>query len=97
MDRFVLVARLRPEGRQRAEELLAETSALGDADRGAGFERHAIYLSQTEVVFVFEGEGSHQSVRAVFDDPVQSTLFSRWLPLFDGPLHRAAEVYFWER
>jgi hypothetical protein len=60
-------------------------------------DRHAIYLSETEVVFLFEGEGSRESVRAVFNDPVQSTLISHWLPLFDGPLHRAQEAYLWER
>jgi hypothetical protein len=97
VDRFVLVARLKPDGRQRADELLAEHSALGSAELGTAFERHAIFLSETEVVFLFEGEGSHESVRAVFNDPVRSTLIGHWLPLFEGPLHRAAEAYFWER
>jgi hypothetical protein len=97
MDRFVLVARLKPDGRQRAEELLAEHSALGGAELGTVLDRHAIFLSETEVVFLFEGEGSHESVRAVFNDPAQSTLISHWLPLFDGPLHQAEEAYLWER
>ena len=97
MDRFVLVARLKPDGRQRAEELLAEHSALGGAELEEAFERHAIFLSETEVVFLFEGESPHGSVRAIFNDPVQSTLMGHWLPLFDGPLHRAAQAYLWER
>ncbi len=97
MDRFVLVARLKPDGRQRAEELLAEHSALGGAQLEAAFDRHAIFLSETEVVFLFEGESPHESVRALFNDPVRSTLIGHWLPLFDGPLHRAAQAYFWER
>ena len=54
MDRFVLVARLKPDGRQRAEELLAEHSALGDEDLlETALDRHAIFLSETEVVFHF--------------------------------------------
>jgi hypothetical protein len=97
MDRFVLVARLKPEGRQRAEELLAEHSTLGGAELATALDRHAIFLSETEVVFLFEGEGSHESVRAVFNDPAQSTLISHWVPLFDGPLHQAKEAYLWER
>jgi hypothetical protein len=97
VDRFVLVARLKPGGRQRAEELLAEHAALGGAELEPAVDRHAIFLSETEVVFLFEGEGSREWVRAVMNDPVQSTLVTPWLPLFDGPLHRAEEAYFWER
>lgn len=97
MDRFVLVARLKPDGRQRAEELLAEHSAFGDAQLEAAFDLHAIFLSETEVVFLFEGESAHGSVRALFNDPVQSTLVGHWLPLCDGPLHQAAQAYLWER
>jgi hypothetical protein len=97
VDRFVLVARLKPGGRQRAEELLVEHAALGGEELEPAVDRHAIFLSETEVVFLFEGEGSREWVRAVMNDPVQSTLVSHWLPLFDGPLHRAEEAYFWER
>ena len=97
MDRFVLVARLKPGGRQRAKELVAERSAFGAAELATALDRHAIFLSETEVVFLFEGEGSHASVRAVFNDPAQSSLISHWLPLFDGPLHQAEEAYLWER
>jgi len=97
VDRLVLVARLKPGGRQRAEELIAEHAALGGAELDPALDRHAIFLSETEVVFLVEGEGSRESVRAVFNDPARSTLISHWLPLFDGPLHRAEEAYFWER
>jgi hypothetical protein len=97
MDRFVLVARLKPDGRQRAEKLLAEHSAFGGPELETAFDQHAIFLSETEVIFFFEGEGANESVRAVFNDPVKSTLISHWLPLFDRPLHRAGEAYLWER
>ena len=97
MDRFVLVARLKPDARRRAEELIAEHAVLGGSELEEALARHAIFLSETEVVFLFEGEGSHASVRAVFNDPVRSMLISHWLPLFDGPLHRASEAYYWER
>jgi hypothetical protein len=97
VERFVLAARLRPDGRQRAEALLAERSAFGTEELMAAFDRHAIFLSDTEVIFLFEGEGANQEVRTLFNDPVRSALVSHWLPLFDGPLHRAAEAYFWER
>ena len=97
MDRFVLTARLRPDGRQRAETLLAEHSALGAEELETAFDRHAIFLSETQVIFLFEGEGVNEAVRALFNDPVRSTLMTHWLPLFDGALRRAPEAYFWER
>jgi hypothetical protein len=97
MDRFVLVARLKPEARARAEELLAEHAAFGAEELEEAFVRHVIFLSESEVIFFFEGEGTHEAVNAVFDDPVRSTLVGHWLPLFDGPIHRASEAYLWER
>lgn len=97
MDRFVLTARLKPDGHQRAQALLAEHAALSTGDLEKAFDRHAIFLSETEVIFLFEGDGAPESVRALFNDPVRSALIGRWLPLFDGPLHRAEEAYLWER
>ena len=94
MDRFVLTARLKPDGRRRALALLVEHSAFG-MELETYLDRHTIFLTETEVIFLFEGKGAHEAVRAVFDDPVQSTLIGHWLPLFDGPLHQAQEAYSW--
>jgi hypothetical protein len=96
VERFVLAARLKPNGRRRAEALLAEHSAFGAAELEAAFDRHAVFLSETEVIFLFEGRGAPEAVRALFNDPARSTLIGYWFPLFNGPLHRAAEAYFWE-
>lgn len=90
----MLVARLRHGARERAEQLLtpeARTDAPEDA-----FDRGAIFLSEREVVFLLEGENAEETARAVLNDPVKSTVLSPWLPLFDGPLHRAHEAYSWE-
>ncbi len=92
MDRVVLVAHLKPGSRQRAQELLAEHSSREDLK--AAFDRHAIFLSDTEAVFFFEGPDADRSVRAIFNDPGASEI-GHWLPLFDGPLHWAPEAYFW--
>ena len=61
------------------------------------FDRKAIFISESEIVFLLEGREVDESLRVIFDDPVGSSEIGHWLPLFDGPLHRAAEVYFWER
>ena len=95
MDRVVMVAHLRPDARERARELLAQERA-SPAVEGA-FDRIGIFLSESEIVFFFEGRDADESIRAIFNDPVRSSEIGHWLPLFDGPLHRAPEAYFWER
>lgn len=61
----------------------------------SGFERLSVYLSKFEVVFRIEAPEAEVLVREILGDPVRATEISPWLPLFDGPLHRAAEVYHW--
>src|SRR6266576_4993644 len=91
-QRLVLTARLRPGSRERALELVGSIPAqLGTS----GFERLGVYLSEREVVFLIEAREAELLVREILDDPVRATEISPWLPLFDGPLHRAAEVYHW--
>jgi hypothetical protein len=94
VDRVVLVARLQPGSQERAQELLAQKASSTDEP---AFDRVTTYLSESEVVFVLEGDDVDESVRAIFNDPVASTVISPWLALFDGPLHGAREVFAWER
>ena len=47
--------------------------------------------------FFFEGPDADRSVRAIMNDPVSSSEIGHWIPLFDGPLHRAPEAYYWEQ
>ena len=94
MDRYVLVAHLKPGTRERAHELLAEHPMHEGV--WANFEREAVFLTETEVVFFVEGPDADKSIKAIFDDP-SVTEIGHWLPLFDGPLHRPPEEYYWER
>jgi hypothetical protein len=93
VGRIVLVARLKAGERERAEKLLAHAvePIVPDA------VRWLIFLPDSEVVFLFEGRGTRESVLATLDDPVMSTDLAPWLPLFDGPLQRAYEARSWER
>jgi hypothetical protein len=95
MDRVVLVARLRPDALEGARERLAQEQT-SPAVEGT-FDRTMIFMSESEIIFLCEGREAEVSVRAILNDPVRSTKLGHWLPLFDGPLHRAPEVYFWER
>jgi hypothetical protein len=84
--RLVLTARLRPGTRERALELTGSIAAqLGTS----GFEQLGVYLSEREA------REAELLLREILDDPVRATEISPWLPLFDGPLHRAEEVYYW--
>jgi hypothetical protein len=94
VDRVVLVARLKAGEREQAEKLIAEGVEPIAPD---GIDRWAIFLSASEVVFLFEGEGARAAVLATLEDPVRSTALAPWLPLFDGPLHRAYEARSGER
>jgi hypothetical protein len=91
----VILARLKPETRERALELVEEHQATHAAE--TEFERHAIFLAPEEVVFYVEGADAEKAVRRIINDPVRSTVVAPWLPLFDGPLHAAPEVDYWER
>jgi hypothetical protein len=91
-DRVVLLAGLRPDARDRALKLL-EAQAREDPVT----ERQGIFLSDTDVVFFFEGPHVEEAVREILNDPVRSAALSPWLPLFSGPLHRAYEALFFER
>ena len=93
MDKVVLLARLKDGARERAEQLLTD-EARANAPEDA-FERGTIFLSDGEVVFLFEGTDAAVTAREVLDDPVRSTVITPWLPLFDGPLHRAHEAHTW--
>ena len=91
-QRLVLTARLRQGARARALEL---AGAMPTHPSRSGFERLSVYLSKFEVVFLLEAREAEVLVREILDDPVRATEISPWLPLLDGPLHRAAEVYHW--
>jgi hypothetical protein len=93
-ERLAVVARLRPGSRDRALEIIAEGPPydLGDA----GFRRHIVFLTEEEVIFVFEGLGIEELVRALVDDPTRSAAFSAWGPLLDGTPVLAREEFYWE-
>jgi hypothetical protein len=95
MERVVLIARLKPEGRDRARELIAEHKA--GRNTSSDFDRFAIFLAEGEAVFLLEAADAEEKLRHIVNDPVRSSELGPWLPLFDGPLHAAREAYYWER
>ena len=93
-ERVAVIAKLRPDSRERANQILAEGPPydLGEA----GFRRHSVFLAAEAVVFVFEGPGIEGLVRDLVDDPARSGAFSVWGPLLDGTPALAREEFYWQ-
>lgn len=97
MKRLALIARLKPGTEERVEELIA-TGPPFDPEE-SGFARHSVYLSASEVVFVFEAHEVEWLVDALIDNPFQwmvEDAFDAWRPLVEGEPRIAREKFFWE-
>ena len=67
MSRIVVVVPLR-EGSQETARLLIADGPPFDLDASA-LERHEVYLTESEAVFVFEGPGAREEVERLVGDP----------------------------
>jgi hypothetical protein len=98
MQRVGIVVPLKKGSEERAAELLSSGPPL-DLE-AEGFERHAVYLTSREVVFVFEGPEPEWRIDELVDDPLHPVLqdaLEEWRELVDGRPRPAWPVYFWER
>lgn len=98
MERLAIVARLKPGAEERAAGLIRGGPPFDLA--ASGLDRHAVYLSATEVVFVFEGHEAEWRLDDVVSDPFRWAVpeaFNAWRPLVEGIPRLAREAYFWER
>jgi hypothetical protein len=98
VERIAIIARLESGAEPRAAELISAGPPFDP--EGSGFERHSVYLSASEVVFVFEGREVEWLVDALIDEPFHWMLdkaIDKWRPLVDGPPRIARSVFSWER
>lgn len=95
MQRVAVIANLKPDAEEQAAELIKEGPPFDL--KGGGFERHAVYLSGDQAVFVFEGGRLDHLLQAVIRAPKASAKFRAWEPLLDGMPKVAREAYFWQR
>jgi hypothetical protein len=93
VESIAIVARLKPGTEERARELAIREPGVAQEP---GVSRVSVFLSPGEAVFVLEGDSPDESFRKFLDNPVNSTMLAPWLPLFDGPLHRAPELAHWD-
>jgi hypothetical protein len=92
---LVVVVPLEPEMVDRARELLAEGPPF-DLD-ALGFDRHRVYLTGREAVFVFEGEDESAALELSAEDPALWEAASAWQECFSDRPRVARAAFSWER
>jgi hypothetical protein len=95
MNRLVIVAKLKEGSQEAAEELIRRGPPFDPGE--LGFERHGVYVSSHDVVFLFEAPEVEWIVDDIVDDPVLSTALAPWRAIVDGPPRLAHERYHWSR
>jgi hypothetical protein len=95
MNRLVIVARLNEGAHADAQELIAAGPPFEPDE--LGFHRHGVYLTATDVVFVFEAPEVEWLVNDIIDHPVFAAALAPWRGMVDGPPRFAHEHYFWAR
>jgi hypothetical protein len=97
MERVAIVARLREGTATRAHALVAAGPPFDLSE--SGIERHSIFISSGEVVFVFEGHQIEWIVDDLIDAPFHYELqqaLDQWRAILDGPPRIAQEHSGWE-
>jgi hypothetical protein len=98
VHRVAIIARLKDGCEPQAAKLLAEGPPF-DADE-RGLQSHAVYLSASEVVFVFEGRDVDVVLGDMVDSPFQPSVqasLDTWRPLIEGPPRIGRLAYEWTR
>jgi hypothetical protein len=98
MEQLAIVARLKEGAEPKAAALLANGAPFDPEEHG--FERHTVFLSADEVVFVFEGREIEWSIDDLVTEPFQwavSAALESWRDLIDGPPRIARPQFTWER
>jgi hypothetical protein len=98
MSKIALIARLKDGAEAEAQELLLRGPPFDPV--AAELERHTVFLSAGEVVFVFEGVDVEWKIDELVDEPfawpMQEAL-DAWKPLIESPPRIARPVFEWER
>jgi hypothetical protein len=95
MSRLVVVAPLKP-GARDAARLLIENGPPFDPATTA-LTAHEVFLTDREVVFVFEGEDARKTVEELVGDPGVWRAATAWKECLDGRPRLADETFVWAR
>ncbi len=95
MGCLVAVLPLKPGARARAEALLREGPPF-DLEE-THFDRHRVFVTDREVVFVFEGEGPSRTLHLPAEDPALCKAAADWQACLSERPRVAVTAYSWER
>jgi hypothetical protein len=94
MSRLVVVARLKEGSLAGAKQLLAEGPPFALED--SRFDSHEVFLTDREVVFVFEGSSAEGETLAA-EDPAIARAAQAWAECLDGRPRLARSAWSWKR
>jgi hypothetical protein len=95
MSHLVVVAPLREGTRDEARRLIAQGPPY--ELEGTDLAGHYVYLTEHEVVFVFEGPGSRLTVERIVGDPGVWRAAGPWQQVLAGRPRLAEEAFAWSR
>lgn len=95
MSRLVVVVPLKDGARKRAEELL-DLGPPFDIDK-THLKRHAVWLTEHEVIFDFETPGTEPPIELSAEDPTLHAASRAWHEAMAGAPRKAQQVFSWER
>jgi len=93
-----MVGTLKPGGHERAKALLEGGPPFDLAEQR--FDRHSVFLTSSEVVFVFEGPDVEWNIDDLLGDFLQADVKAAvrdWEDILDGAPRVGFEVFAWER
>jgi hypothetical protein len=95
MSRLAVVLPLRP-GSCEAARMLIDAGPPFEL-RGTPFERHVVFLSDAEVVFVFDGPGVRDAIEELVGDSDVWQAAAAWRAIADGRPRVAEAAFEWDR
>ena len=95
MAQLVVVVPLRPGTAERARELLAGGPPFELAE--TEFRRHAVHITDREVIFVFDSLGDSATLSLPAEDAALWQAAAAWREVMDGKPRVARLAFSWER
>jgi hypothetical protein len=95
VGQLVVVVPLKPGKADRARELLASGPPF-DLEK-TEFLRHAVHMTDREVIFAFETEGKSPTLSLPAEDPALWQAAAAWREVLDGKPRVARVAFSWER
>jgi hypothetical protein len=93
---MTLVVPLKPGVRDAVRRLLAQGPPF-DIDQIPELERHSVYLTDSEAIFVFESASGVDAIAAMLSKPEFWQAAGNWQEFLTGPPRFAESVYSWAR